>query len=167
MMAIHYIDLYWIVMPFFRTKSFGLSWMDFTMPIGLIGLWLWYFLTQLEQRPQPQGLNATFDVNFRDAPLVPVLNTLAQYAGLNLVIPPDINGTVTVDLKSVTLLQALEAILPARGLQYRIEDGMLRVERIQLESRSFKFDYITTQRSSTRSTSRAPMARGSSPSCPA
>ena len=42
--------------------------------------------TQLEQRPQAQGLNATFDVNFRDAALVPVLTTLAQYAGLNLVI---------------------------------------------------------------------------------
>ena len=109
--------------------------------------------TQLEQRPQTQGLNATFDVNFRDAPLVPVLTTLAQYAGLNLVISPDIVGTVTVDLKSVTLLQALDAILPPRGLQYRIDDGMLRVEKVQLESRSFKFDYITTQRSLTRSIS--------------
>jgi len=116
--------------------------------------------TQLEQRPQPQGLNATFDVNFRDAALVPVLNTLAQYAGLNLVIPPDITGTVTVDLKGVTLLQALEAILPTRGLQYRIEDGMLRVERIQLESRSFKFDYITTLRSGTRSTTASSTAAG-------
>jgi len=116
--------------------------------------------TQLEQRPQPQGLNATFDVNFRDAPLVPVLNTLAQYAGLNLVIPPDVTGTVTVDLKSVTLLQALEAILPPRGLQYRIEDNMLRVEKIQVESRSFKFDYITTLRSSTRSTTATSTAAG-------
>ena len=109
--------------------------------------------TQLEQRPQTQGLNATFDVNFRDAPLVPVLNTLAQYAGLNLVIPPDISGIVTVDLKNVTLNQALDAIVPPRGLQYKIEDGMLRVEKIQLELRSFKFDYITTQRSLTRAIS--------------
>src|SRR5438105_4065977 len=109
--------------------------------------------TQLEQRPQAQGLNAAFDVNFRDAPLVPVLNTLAQYAGLNLVIPPDVTGIVTVDLKNVTLLQALEAILPPRGLQYRIEGGFLRVEKVQVESRTFKFDYITTQRSLSRSIS--------------
>ena len=59
--------------------------------------------TQLEQRSQTQGLNATFDVNFRDAVLLPVLTTLAQYAGLNLVISPDVTGTVTVDLKAVTL----------------------------------------------------------------
>ena len=25
--------------------------LDFTAPMGLIGIWLWYFLTQLEKRP--------------------------------------------------------------------------------------------------------------------
>jgi len=45
------VDLYWIVTPDFRDKSFGLSWMDFTAPMGLVGLWLWYFLRQLEKRP--------------------------------------------------------------------------------------------------------------------
>lgn len=115
---------------------------------------------QLEQQPRVQGLDATFDVNFRDAPLVPVLNTLAQYAGLNLVISPDITAIVTVDLKNVTLLQALEAILPPRGLQYRIEGGLLRVEKLQMESRTFKFDYITTRRSLSRSISASSSAAG-------
>jgi hypothetical protein len=45
------VDLYWLVAPDFRKESFGLSWMDFTAPMGLIGIWLWYFLTQLEKRP--------------------------------------------------------------------------------------------------------------------
>jgi len=45
------VDLYWIVTPDFSDKSFGLSWMDFTAPMGLVGLWLWYFLRQLEKRP--------------------------------------------------------------------------------------------------------------------
>jgi hypothetical protein len=50
-LCIRCVDLFWMVTPFYRTKSFGVSWMDFTMPAGLIGLWLWYFLTQLEKRP--------------------------------------------------------------------------------------------------------------------
>jgi hypothetical protein len=50
-LGIRCVDLYWIVMPMFRQKSFGLSWMDFTIPLGLLGLWLAYFLTQLEKRP--------------------------------------------------------------------------------------------------------------------
>src|SRR5438128_9280660 len=114
--------------------------------------------TQLEQRPQTQGLNATFDVNFRDAPLVAVLTTLAQYVGLNAVIPPDVIGNVTVDLRNVTLAQALDAILPPRGLQHTIEGNLLKIEKVQVESRSFKFDYITTQRSLSRSITAASTA---------
>ena len=116
---------------------------------------------QLEQQPQAQGLDRPIgSIQFRDAPLVAVLNTLAQYAGLNLVIDPDITGAVTQDLNNVTVLQALEAILPQRKLRYRIENGMLRVERILMENRTFKFDYITTQRSLTRAISASSTAGG-------
>jgi hypothetical protein len=45
------VDLFWIVMPTFKTQGLRVSWMDLTMPVGLIGLWLAYFLTQLEKRP--------------------------------------------------------------------------------------------------------------------
>ena len=45
------VDLYWIVVPDFRKESFGLSLTDFAAPLGLLGLWLAYFLTQLEKRP--------------------------------------------------------------------------------------------------------------------
>jgi hypothetical protein len=45
------VDLYWLVAPDFRKASFGLSWMDFAAPMGLIGLWLAFFLWQLEKRP--------------------------------------------------------------------------------------------------------------------
>ena len=32
-------------------SGFGVSWMDFAVPVGLGGIWLAYFLTQLEKRP--------------------------------------------------------------------------------------------------------------------
>jgi hypothetical protein len=50
-LCIRCVDLFWMVTPFYRTKSFGISWMDFTAPAGLIGIWVWYFLGQLEKRP--------------------------------------------------------------------------------------------------------------------
>src|SRR5437764_14820192 len=46
-----FVDLYWLITPSFRTSGFGLSFLDFTIPIGLGGLWLAYFLFQLEKRP--------------------------------------------------------------------------------------------------------------------
>ena len=45
------VDLYWLVAPEFHKTAFHLSWMDITAPVGLLGLWLAYFLMQLEKRP--------------------------------------------------------------------------------------------------------------------
>ena len=45
------VDLYWVITPMFRKEGFGLSLLDLTVPVGIVGIWLWYFLTQLENRP--------------------------------------------------------------------------------------------------------------------
>jgi len=45
------VDVYWLVAPDFLKGSFGFSWMDLTAPLGLGGIWLAYFLFQLEKRP--------------------------------------------------------------------------------------------------------------------
>jgi hypothetical protein len=49
--AMRFVDLYWLVMPDFRKDGFGVSWMDFAAPIALGGLWLWAFTWQLNRRP--------------------------------------------------------------------------------------------------------------------
>ena len=50
-LIMRFVDLYWLVAPDFLKGSFGISWMDFAAPIGIGGIWLAYFLRQLEQRP--------------------------------------------------------------------------------------------------------------------
>jgi hypothetical protein len=45
------VDIYWQVMPDASKSSLALSWMDFAALIGLGGIWLGYFLMQLEKRP--------------------------------------------------------------------------------------------------------------------
>jgi len=49
--AMRFVDLYWLVMPDFRKDAFGISWMDFLLPIGLGGVWLWFFIGELTKRP--------------------------------------------------------------------------------------------------------------------
>jgi hypothetical protein len=44
------VDLFWLTKPF-HSEELHVSWMDFTAPIGLIGLWLAYFFTELQKRP--------------------------------------------------------------------------------------------------------------------
>jgi hypothetical protein len=49
--AMRFVDLYWMVAPDFHPGHFTVSWMDFLMPIGLGGIWLALFLWQLPLRP--------------------------------------------------------------------------------------------------------------------
>jgi hypothetical protein len=46
-----YLDVFWLVAPDFRKGAFGFNWMDLAAPIGLGGIWLAYFLFQLEKLP--------------------------------------------------------------------------------------------------------------------
>jgi hypothetical protein len=50
-MAMRLVDLFWVVIPGFRRGEFGISWLDLAAPLGLIGIWLFLFFTQLEKRP--------------------------------------------------------------------------------------------------------------------
>ena len=45
------VDLFFLVAPEFEKQGFSIHWLDIVAPVGLGGLWLWLFLTQLRQRP--------------------------------------------------------------------------------------------------------------------
>ncbi len=49
--VMRFVDVYWLTAPDFRKGEFGVSWMDFLMPVGLGGIWLAAFLWNLERRP--------------------------------------------------------------------------------------------------------------------
>lgn len=49
-LLMRFVDVFWLVTPDFNKAAFHLSWLDFTAPIGIGGIWLAYFLFQLEKR---------------------------------------------------------------------------------------------------------------------
>ena len=44
----HIVDAYWLVMPSLHQNGVVLSWLDFTAPIGVGGIWICYFLSRLK-----------------------------------------------------------------------------------------------------------------------
>lgn len=59
--------------------------------------------------------NPIISLDYKDADINAVLRSLAWSYGLNLVTSTDVKGKVTINLKNVTLTEALEAILAASG----------------------------------------------------
>lgn len=58
MIVIRLIDVYWIVEPAFYQEGFPLHkqvfqlhWLDFTAPLGLVGLWVAFYIWQLKRYP--------------------------------------------------------------------------------------------------------------------
>jgi type IV pilus assembly protein PilQ len=66
-------------------------------------------------------------LDLKDADLRDVLLTFSKLARVNMVIDPDVRGSVTVRLENVPWDQALEVILKSNGLGYVLEGSMVRV----------------------------------------
>jgi MSHA type pilus biogenesis protein MshL len=86
----------------------------------------------------------------RDASIQDVLLAFSRESDLNIVIDPEISGKVTIDLKRVTLREALDAILFPLGWTSHIDGRFIQITRPQMETRLFTLNYISTKRTGKR-----------------
>jgi MSHA type pilus biogenesis protein MshL len=91
-----------------------------------------------------------FSIYARDSNIQDVLLAFSKESELNMVIDPELNGKVTIDLKRVTLKEALDAILFPLGWTYHIDGKFIKISRPQMETRLFTLNYIATRRSGKR-----------------
>jgi type IV pilus assembly protein PilQ len=66
-------------------------------------------------------------LDLKDADIRDVLLTFSRLARLNMVIDPDVRGSVTVRLENVPWDQALDVILKVNGLGYVLEGNIVRI----------------------------------------
>jgi type IV pilus assembly protein PilQ len=71
-------------------------------------------------------------LDFQGADLRAVLRTFAEISGLNMVIDPKVTGTVDVALRDVAWDQALDIILRANGLDWRVDGTIVRIAPIDV-----------------------------------
>jgi MSHA type pilus biogenesis protein MshL len=104
--------------------------------------------------PQMEGAKKVpdklFSIYARDSNIQDVLLAFSKESELNIVIDPELNGKVTIDLKRVTLKEALDAILFPLGWTYTIDSKFIKISRPQMETRLFTLNYIATRRSGKR-----------------
>ncbi|HSO23577.1 MAG TPA: type IV pilus secretin PilQ [Chondromyces sp.] len=69
-------------------------------------------------------------LTLKDADVKDVLKTFSVLTDLNIVLDPGVSGSVTVELRQVPWDQALDLILKINGLDYVLENNVLRVAPI-------------------------------------
>jgi type IV pilus assembly protein PilQ len=76
---------------------------------------------------QTQFTGEPISLDLKDADIKDVFRTISQLTGLNIVIDPEVRGTVTVQLEDVPWDQALDLILKQNGLGYVLENNIMRI----------------------------------------
>ncbi len=76
---------------------------------------------------QSQFTGEPISLDLKDADIKDVFRTISQLTGLNIVIDPEVRGTVTVQLEDVPWDQALDLILKQNSLGYVLENNIMRI----------------------------------------
>ncbi len=86
----------------------------------------------------------TFSMSAVSAPLTKVLYAIADGAGMNLIISPEVdtNKTITATFNNVPLKDALEIIMDMTGLYYEVRGNVLYIKEFM--TKTFKIPYIHT-----------------------
>lgn len=108
---------------------------------------------QLEEKVKKPDPPRVYSLFVRDADVRDVLQGFSKESKVNIVVDPDVSGKITVDLKDVTMAQAMDALLSPMGLEYRVDSGFIRVFKPRPVTRMFRLNYILTKRSGERTLS--------------
>ncbi len=91
--------------------------------------------------PEPR-----LDLLVNSAPAREVFLAIVADTRYSMLMHPDVNGTLSVTLRGVTVVQALEAIRDVYGYDFKIEGRRITVFAPSLQTRIFTVNYPTSQR---------------------
>jgi len=93
-----------------------------------------------------QPIDQRFDLTVSDAPAASVFNALVSGTRYSMLVPPGVTGTISVNLKDVTLREALDAIRELYGYEYRVEGSRIFIQPSGIQARIFQVNYLAGQR---------------------
>ena len=93
-----------------------------------------------------QPIDPRFDLTVSDAPAASVFNALVSGTRYSMLVPPTVTGTISVNLKDVTLREALDAIRELYGYEYRVEGTRIFIQPAGIQARVFQVNYLAGQR---------------------
>ena len=113
-------------------------------------------LKMVAPKATAKQLEPRFDLVINNAPANQVLMGIVSGTRYSMLVRQDVTGTISVNLKDVTVFEALDSLRDLYGYEYRVEGTRIFIEPQAMQTRVFQVNYIVGQRkgsSDTRVTS--------------
>ena len=100
------------------------------------------------EMPQVDGrpIEPRFDLQVSKAPANQVFLAIAAGTRYSMVVHPDVKEPISIDLKDVTVIEALETIREVYGYEYGIRGTRIMIKPIGLQTRVFQVNYLVSTR---------------------
>jgi MSHA biogenesis protein MshL len=103
-------------------------------------------LTGQIDAPAGKISESRFDLSVSNAPASQVFMAIVSGTRYSMLVNPEVTGSISVNLKDVTVMEALDTIRELYGYEYRVQGTRIFVQPLTMQSRVFKVNYLTAQR---------------------
>jgi MSHA biogenesis protein MshL len=99
--------------------------------------------------PPPAAAEGRFDLAVNQAPAAQVFLQIAAGSPWQILLSPEVTGTVSLSLRDTTVLDALDAMRELYGFHYRISGRRIFVQPNTVQTRVFRVNYLPGRRQGT------------------
>jgi len=100
-----------------------------------------------QELPRPAAVpEQRFDLAVNNATVQQVFHAIASGSRYSILVPPGLTGTVSVNLKDVTVREALDVLRELHGFEYRIDGTRVYIQPPTLQTRIFHVAYPSAKR---------------------
>jgi MSHA biogenesis protein MshL len=95
---------------------------------------------------QGRSLDPRFDLSVNNAPAPQVFMSIVSGTRYSMLLNPEVSGQVTVNLKDVTVVEALDSLRELYGYEYRIDGSRIFVQPAGLQTMIYRVNYLVGTR---------------------
>jgi MSHA biogenesis protein MshL len=103
----------------------------------------------IELPKEGQQVEERFSVTFTNVSAAQFFMAIVSGTRYSMLVHPEVTGTLSANLKDVTLFEALDAIRELYGYDYKVEGTRIYVKPLTLQTRVFQVNYLTGSRRGT------------------